>query len=709
MTSLVLLAILTQDPKVSLEIRGERLIVCAPKIAQALGMPQLHIRAPFQEEVAAIRVVNVDRQTLKQKIEQAFRGTFIQKEGEWLFEQTPEQKTQEKTEHFKMRLTKEQEFIDGAKEVVSQYKPFTKATAESLQKAREADGEMVKVPWKGDNQWQTPLGRFVVEIISRMSVGLWHDVDHKDQRVVFSIKPTAMQRSMPFPIEDLISKFLANQSIFASVMKGHFDKNGMESVGGWVSIFEPLNRNDLHHVNLVISADLIEVRAFSAQGGKTLQVTQLSLDEFKDGSGNGFDPAYKHPEIKYSALSKEYKAHRFDESLFSDWRTGSKGPEASPQLRYALLNPESIDPLSFMVPEALFDSNRNRNIVANIYPRLLHQEDLSKNACDLPSPGGEFWKCFVYEGDWVILKLPNPYLDRMAPQSRARMGSAMRRFIEGPYPTLEEQAAIPELCQTTGDLLLSQNLALLMRGRATMPPASCEFLRLFGSLSEFEKTAAKRQPMSLGKLNETFLKTLHEIVFNHKLLFPDVNVYEKAGVYSEEVKRRDREIANFIYGLGSEPTFRHPVGLHTQMELRIREEHSAKVILTRKTAAKPGAIEIQIDTRELGALKFFADLPPSKRSRFESHHSLANYDVNTIRIIGLREVRLVVDTNLGFEYGLLGSQPLSLSSGTYTLDTLPAAIAKEVEEGYAMTKRMFERAENETQRPPPPVPTFRFP
>lgn len=672
-----------QQPKVSLEICGERLVVCAPKIAQALGMERLDIKPPFQEEVAAIRVTNVDRETLKQKIEQAFRGSFIQREGTWSFEQTPEEKAKESQEHFDSLTKYQQEFIDGAKKFIPQYQPFTAEMARLLIERRSTNADESKVPWKGSDDLQTPIGRFTVEVVARLSANHWYNTNRTEHPTVFALYPTAMQKALPVPVDDLITKFLSNQAIYARAFKKH-QENSEFSESGSAEDFVPSGRNDLTNLAVVLDESGLQCYFFLNKG--TVRVnSSFSAGEL----GPDYpDVNLKPPVIHYSPLSRDYITECYSQNggYLSRVYDSERRPEISKRLRDALLTPETIEPLSLAIPERLFDANPGKNIVANLHEYLLYDSNLSEEDYNLFK---DYKTNFHYKDGWLVVTLEDPYDLRKTTLNRARMGMILRSFINGPYPTLEQQAQWPELCDLDSESLLMRNLKSLMQGRAMIYPEHETFLQLFGSLTPEERGVAARRPISLGALNQGFLQTLFNVVFNLRYPEPsyNLNIEEDS---PEEARKYADQVVSFLNGLGSEPTFRHPDGLHAKMSLKIEESKRVELLLKRKTIAAAGVSEIRMDAAALGSHKYHAEHSKESENKeigamgidVRSPYDFKDFDLNSIQIVGIRTVRIIIDSNSGFEYAVEASQPLPSDSKTYSLNNLPSSILDKVNEAY---------------------------
>lgn len=689
-----------QQPKVSLEICGERLVVCAPKIAQALGMDRLDIKTPFQEEVAAIRVTNVDRETFKKKIEQAFRGTFIQREGTWSFEQTPEQKLKEETDHFESLRKQQQAFVDDAKKVVKQYKPFTKEIAEWLLKSDESE-DIIKVPWEGSDLWQSPLGRLVVGILSRLSTENWHDVDHLHNRVVYSRYPTPRQRAMPAPIETLVRQFLKDQAIYAKVMKRKFDETGMSTTGGWEHAYGPMQVSDVNHLTVTLYDSSVDFCAYDTSGSKTLSA-DLELSEFENWPYN--EPAkIRPPTIKFLNLSRQYVEARYPRKWLLPSRRSvtDEDTEVSVQLREALLHPETKDPLSFVIPEALVDSNPGRNIVANLFDELMYYyEDMSEAYLRSIMSSQELESTLVSDRRWLMVRPGDPYIYRQSLINRSRMGSLLQHLATRESLTLEEQATWPELLSNSYGSTLSAHLGLIQKGRVGLDLDQGSFLRLYGALSPNERKAAAQGQITLGKLSETFVNTLQRSIFHDLGIWVDLQMGSYNFPNSEAEKEHDRMVS-FLFGIGKEPTFALSNGLGANMTLRLEEKSSIMLALARKSVATPGSSEVLIGVEELGSIMATNEFNRGKKEEWDDTIDLQNFDLNSVHIAEDRRIRIVLDTKLGFEYSISASQPIRFDSKTHSIRTLPIEMQKTFQESYEFVRKVLGRTEK-TQPPPPP-------
>lgn len=705
MTFLLPFILLGQHPTVSLEIRAERLSVAAPKIAKALGMNRITVAAPFTDEVAAIRVVNVDQMALKQKIERAFHGTFAEREGGWIFEQTLEQKTDERTRHFQALAKSHQEVIDAAKKKVLEAKTFNVAEANRLLDFRDkmvgkmyGDDELTEKDYEDGRvvQQATPGGRFALEIIARLLPSHWRQLDYDRRRCVFSLNPTQVQFPLPFSSGELISNLVTRQRLYSQlglarakainpiVEDDEVDNRDLKS-------FEP---SDFANLLLILEENRAVVCAFNSKGERTFSENISYNDLVPDEDSDEIEKKYAKLGPKLSPLAKEYLQlvddfYNDSEETYADIGV-APDKQISSQLRAALSNPEQVDPFSVAVPEVLFGSNPSQNIVANVSEYMLLYRNLSVDFLK-ENP----WWVADYEAEdgWLICKLPDPYdLRRWSPK-RARMTQVFRLFQGSKYPSLEQQAVYAkELSSEDSQFNVTDfHLGLLLRGTGTPPPTKGIFLQLYGALSGEERARAFRQATSLGAFNDSFLWLLADCIIYEKYygMYPRPKVTFESGSTGptkEQLEQYVRAAAEFSEGLSEEPTFRHPSGLTTGMTFSMREDESA-LISVKLLSPINGQKEHQITPLALGMNLFRKEFPSQYPSALKT---LSNYDMNSLDIRTYRVLSMSVSTSDAWEYWINQIEPEVAGKKLYSVETLPENIHSLVRKGYEQAKQLHE-------------------
>lgn len=706
-----------QQPNVSLEIRGERLVVAAPKIAQALGMSRLNVLAPLANEVIAVRVVDVDPQTLKQKIENAFHGTFIQKDGGWTLEQSVEQKAKERTIHFETLAKGHQEFIDAAKKMVANAKTFTQADVTKLLDYREkmmrSDDEVTSETMTESRQLRmlTPSGRLALEIIAKLKPEHWRQVDVDGRRAIYSVNPTNVQFPMPVNIADSVANFLTRQRLYSQIGLPRF-KHLEEEYEDDSSDLRVYSMDDFYAINVILQDSYIQLISYNAKGETQLRETineEMLIPD--DTDAEAIEEKYAKLGPKLSPTAEEYVKQIEDYyGGMEDYEYASvQGQDSekpvSPQLKALLMDPVRVDPLAIAVPEVLFGSNPKLNIVANLNPYMVTYRNLSTKFLE----ENPYWIADqTVENGWLTLGLPDAYPMRKQLLDRGRMAQVFRMFLSGSYPSIESQADFArELTMDDEEQNLCHlNLMLLLQGGTVEGPAYSPFINLYGALSPQERVSARKQPLSIGGLSQSFLWTLADSIIYQKYegMYPrpklDWDGQSGTTPTADQMAKLQKISEMYQSGFFTEPTYRHPNGLTTDMTLGISEKQNF-LISVKLRSPMYGRTEQSMSPMTLGFNLFRKDFP----SRYASAvKAVANYDLDNIKVVTYREVHLIVSPNSEWEYTLSQHEPQVPGQKTFTATTLPPDVQKIVNDGIQLAKQSHEASAGGTggRTVPPP-------
>ncbi|HLO97969.1 MAG TPA: hypothetical protein VK171_05180 [Fimbriimonas sp.] len=709
--------LILHQANVSLEVRGERLSVAAPKIAKALGMNNLIVLAPLANEVAAIRVVDADPDTLKKNIEHAFHGTFIKKDGGWTLEQTIEQKAKERTLHFESLTEAHQDFIIAAKKVLANAKPFNQTEATKILDHREKmmkdDEEFNEKSMIESRQMQmmTPSGRFALEIISKLKPEHWRQVDVDGRRATYSLKPTNVQFPLPINVGDSIANFITRQRLYSQIGLPRF-KQVEEEYEDDSSDMKVFTMEDFFTLNVIVQESNVQVISYDAKGEiqlrENITVDMVAPDET---DADAIEEKYSKLGPKLSPLAEEYITQIENyyggmEEYEANEQGSYEEKPISPQLRAVLMDPVRIDPLSIAVPEVLFGSNPKRNIVANLNPYLVTYRNLS---ADFLKESAYWVADHDLVGDWLTIGLPDAFPLRKQFIDRTRMAQVFRLFTSGSYPSIERQADYAKelTMEDEEQNLCYLNLMLLLQGGTVEGPAYAPFINLYGALSSQERVSASKQPLALGGLSKPFLWTLADCVIyqKHDGMYPrpklDWNGQPGTSPTAEQIAKLQRISQMYQSGFFTEPTYRHPNGLTTDMTLSISETQNFLISIKLRSPVN-GRSEQTMSPTSLGFNLFRKDFP----SRYAAAvKAVANYDLDNIKVVTYRQVQLVISPNAEWEYTLSQHEPQVPGTKTFTAKSLPPEVQSQVDQGIRLAKQAHESSDgsNGNRIPPPPL------
>ena len=238
-----------QEPLVNLEINGERLETAGPKIAKALGLRSLIVNPVLQNQVVLISVKNVPVREFLAQMDKSLNMTIMQRTEGWWIHQTPDEQLREQQADKKAREGKINELVAALKKTIGEQPAFDRNEASNIKKSQDAAMNSMRQSMQNGGvmnqdamasaskmQSRTPQSRFAYRLAAKIKPEHLIGLSPSNSRIVFSTKPTAMQKPFPFDVYALVNQLRAEQQTWVDVNgtggRGNGGPGGQGGQGG---------------------------------------------------------------------------------------------------------------------------------------------------------------------------------------------------------------------------------------------------------------------------------------------------------------------------------------------------------------------------------------------------------------------------------------------------------------------------------------------
>lgn len=503
-----------------------------PELGKVLG-ENLMTTPAVADEVIVLRLKEVSGREALDRVAKALNATWSREEAGLRLVRTPTQVRDEERTRLAQRTEQARAMLAAQAQQVAKMAPWSEPTArrlaEQLEEARQMAGSFDRNQFTRvqtlDNQ--TPVKRLAMRVaalldpveLAKIEIG---------QRVVFSSRPTRVQRPLPAAVSAAIPKFVEEQALWARAADGVVNpqRNGYFSEGAIFTrpadrvgkLLVAVNRNEF-------SSGSIQVRVIlgDVDGDSTLARATTTL-QAGPGTQAVFNQVVQNPEgTPYAfTFSPDTQAmiDAFRPVVGAAGQTELK-PLPAPVLAQ-LLQPEQRDPLSFATSEILLQAveQENRNLVA-VMPDFAYGIGLVMSAGKItPSSlriiARELGLTIEDAPGWMSIQPSDPISARRSRIDRRALGTFVRSVHQKGRSTLEDRAAfalgLPRDQQATW--LAMTTVALVQARRDGMDGFDRDMLRFYGSLTPAQKgTLASNGKVSLQSLTPVQVEALDAIVY----------------------------------------------------------------------------------------------------------------------------------------------------------------------------------------------------
>lgn len=385
-------------------------------------------------------------------------------------------------------------------------------------------------------------------------------------RVVFSTSPTAMQVRMPASTSQTLQEFVQQHNLVADMVRdlGKPTSEGGLQINVMMSGQADLNAKPISRLARVLlvverfrDSWNIQLRAFDVDG----RLAGQAFTMVNAASANDPTPlALKHPEKPFEMppLSHEFAALLSQPQRGVSFTTGAtdvvrtirigsadgfmvSGGEptwakpVSDEWRARLSRPETFDPLSFVVGEAIgrIAAAESMNVVACLSDQLsAAQASLLRDNLTVGQAAGTLAGVpsvqLSFDGGWMMLR-PRHLIEHRATQlDRVALGQALRRGLADGRVSLDlmasyaaAQPSIVAMESYDGEVFAALSKHIVEGATLRDHAFQREMLRLYAHLNPGQRNAlAQGNAIQLNALNGSGRAALQRMVFNAMNFMP---------------------------------------------------------------------------------------------------------------------------------------------------------------------------------------------
>jgi hypothetical protein len=705
-----------QSKPITMELRGCRLEAMATELSKEFGEPVY--TPPYMKNTAiTIRVTNVTAEELRGKIAQVLNAEWLHDKTGWRLSQSATQKRDEEQLSRKLRYEKVLKQLQKARADAGAMEPFDKKTANEL--VRELD-ILSKTNVKDDsisaNFWQKiqkvqkrgPSARFATRLLTRITPDLIMGVSDENPRVVYSMRPTPMQQPLKIKFQDLFEQLKDEQSMWAETTRGRTFEGPEASSGGtyWLGgIAENTEPIVSQAANLTISVSgrdeyfAATVSVYDAAGKRLIQEDFLNSYEFEadeEGQPRTEDEVKKleNQAPKLSPEAQEFK----DRVTFQ--ASGKRRGTISDALAAKLSRPDLYDPTSYVLTERVWQTAGSSNIVA-ILPAVYSLYDPSVMLRFQLKRMGKLEE----KDGWFLLSPQDAYQSRKREIDRTILTN-LSRYVKGADRfTLDDEANLALLIPRHTDTYfykqwidinlrnmipgyndpdalriwatLPQNLKNLIREGRPAKAEGEELKTKFGGLPRETQYEISTSVFESG--NSYDFQLDYESLYNQD---PELGGNEKS---QDEIIRLAELVNNGIWG---EVTFLLQNGVESQLPFEVKVTHSDVLRFSADPNAKYSSGR-EMTPEQYGWEKFQFENPAKYPWAQQDYMRV---DTSSIQFAHQVTVAMKLKAKEKVQRTWQLTNTRVTDAKVYTLETLPDAIRKKIDEAY---KQAQEQSKND--------------
>lgn len=714
---------------VSLQISGERLEIAGPKIARALGYKLTKLSPKLINEVLLISVHDVPRAEFLNKFEEATRMKFFQQPDGVSLELSPDEERAEELAEKRDIQDRIKRILEKAKSQVKKMPRLNSEYCRDLINKMEQDAPKDRASsmqiWKkqlsrANRHFEdSPGGRLTFRLLSSLELSDLNQLSASKPRLVLSSKPTRMQRALPASIEEYISDYVDESSVFNAAFRSSrlFGEDKLNR--GYPSTFslgldvgrityrrlpdgtlvrseiprQEIFRRDIDCITISATLNPVfsfTIKVFDQKGNSVfsqpypdgIQIED-ELDRSTYGILKNLDLKDRNPNLEFSrAYLKGIRRYEI--------------PSISDELSRALLNPETIDPLSLGIPELIKGFAGARNVIAVLDDSLLGCTSIDSTAnFPLSARAIDYREGETLVTDqWLLRSLRNPKVTRRTQIDRQKLGKLLRSIhLRQSPPSIEEESAfLSELPHPGPGLQPYWNMVRSMGPNFpvfSFDAFEIQALSIYGSLSQTERSTAKNG-INLQLLNTRAQSTLYRIIFQDNLDELRYESVEPKNITFDDFQSSSwssrgslENLSNskkYLTALMSQPTFGFPDGLVPGMQLYVREKVVPILLNGSPRAGYFSRWRAGISPEAYGK-KIRAKREGKLQSKYGSSLSDPNAEIDENQI--LTGVKRVIELGVGpSDSPIMHSWSIQRDIVTdrkvYSIETLPAEFKEEL-------------------------------
>lgn len=535
-----------------------------PKLGSAWGI-SMRAEGSLAQDVAVVSVDEVTFEDFRSRMEAAFTGSWSQEGGTWVLRRN-EVKDREEAQAELARLAKRlgqaiADFVGPMRDggTLTSQEAEDRLTRLAELNDRVKAGIQTGTP-VGVDMGGTPQERLMARVLKALNPGELASLP-AFSRTVFSTAPNRMQRPLPPEVSRHLAAFAQEYGIWQAVVD-RFRPTDEDNVFVDFGSSGPL-KYPIAKLFLVASkwsdapAVSLELKVVDQKG--RIVASSVAGLEAAPPPVDAPEPTLDGDPIPFSKATLEIAAMRT--GLFRDPGMGM----TSDDLRAKLLNPETHDPLSFGVSEALLGLAKveKKNLIACVPDSAF---DLTFTSPTMRASQVrhtlDFGETLTLADDsnWLVARPGWPHRSRLNRTSRSQLGQLLRELDRSSGGCLGPLSKFASATPGNGPSSIVVNyLSMSEPSIATMlDPSSWELLRLYATLSPQQRQAQERIKLRVAELDRKARAALHRMLFFSPNSVP-MGAFETAAQFEESGGEAiEPDSAEMI---GSEPTEAMPNGV----------------------------------------------------------------------------------------------------------------------------------------------------
>jgi len=487
------------DKHLSLMLPAARVEIIVKELSSASGVP-MAATGVLSKDIVVLKVHDKPLSEIMKRIADVIDGTWKDDNGTYRLTRTARQDTEQEARERKYRASAILNEINRSKAI--QQETLTADEAKKLsgqfQKLKQANPEYAFDPnGRLDSPLNmTPVRRALLRTLSALDLDDVAMLEPGD-RIAYSNKPNRIQRPLPGPIESILSKFVAEQTVWIDAIAG-LPEDENPHFGG-----DPLNeRAAIEHSPdrlLLIasrsnSSALVYFTLFVIADGGAIASTSLSIqnDAIRQIYSQFMKPSTT-PGAKV-VLTPNSLTMLDATKGFGRPSTGPL-PGPSPAAVALLTEPEKVDPLSIVATDGLVSvaDDKHENLIASLPDELIAfnivQTTKGQSVSDFLNMASGLGELEATEtGGWLSFKPMRPYSIRRLRLDRGSFGAYMRGIVAESRASLDAQSVFELTSQPSDYDMLGAPLAMLLDLNSTQNiDQDTITLKLWGALTKEQK------------------------------------------------------------------------------------------------------------------------------------------------------------------------------------------------------------------------------
>jgi len=574
------------------------------------------------EDILTFRLTDVPAQEAMRRIADVDDATWKQEGETFRLIRTDKQARFEREREFNERVSKYVTAIKGRIQRLGEMPAWNSNQANSLASKVQSLLKSFN-PHPQTTDWyrqasalsdQAPIARAMGRIIAAL--------DPKELaalprmlKTVWSMNPTDIQRPMPSNLQSVVEQYVADQNEWSKAIdKWHLTLPTYGNTTYWVGGFSDFNKDAIRTVADVLLTGIPSERGDSVHFELTTYDARGKRIAFaQDGIGyngpiHGSESKLAAASADEPALTVEGDAKTLAEAIFLGRQSPKRLP---PDFLAKLIRPDLYEPVSFLPGSQLLRAAeiKGANMVARLNDEMFANDYVDNTK---PMAVDQFLRRLAITGaeydlkdGWLTVRPDHPLAGQAVRVDRKVLRDYLQRLSSGSALSLDEQARFAVLLPDYEVNSMPSELASVVRSSALTEYFDMNMLRLYGLLTESQKSSMIKDGLSIGSLSSDEMECVKRLVYGPRIQLS----------YQLPRGSNDSSLSDLYFdGLLGEPTESLPNGLPPEGVIKLKRDHSNVVVNTEPPNARSYTPIQALSPKALAMQKFgqiHQDLIPS--------------------------------------------------------------------------------------------------